>query len=316
MQTLAPQRISRRRTQSCTRPSGRAHSPPRPRGVGRASWIRARGGRVGGSGGCLPAGRRKPQGPRARRMRPRPPGARRGSPARRRDAHQASRTASCRGGTIPAGKAPRPTGSAERYSVGSRNSHTPNGPRAPGPRSAPPPRPTDPRSGEARRVRHARCAIRSLTWPRSPPPCRAAAGRWRRAPEGPRDSAEDARTTVASVRLRRTAPSRPAGVLPHLRWGRGCIPIAVAERRRGRARARKTQLPRSLPSGCAGRPPPALRADSPICDGGERMHPRPRACPRTRAQFSLSSGGGPDGSGATLTPSSASFLTSEGVASP
>ena len=162
MQTLAPQRIVRRGRVSYTRPSGRAHSASRPRGVGRASWIRARGGRVGGSGGNVPAGRRKPQGPRARRMRPRPPGARRGSPARRRDAHQASRTASCRGGTIPAGKAPRPTGSAERSKR--REPKLPHTQRSPGPRPAlratSPPRRTP---GPARHgaCAGARCALRA-----------------------------------------------------------------------------------------------------------------------------------------------------------
>ena len=223
---------------------------------------------MGGSGGCLPAGRRKPQGPRARRMRPRPPGARRGSPARRRDAHQASRTASCRGGTIPAGKAPRPTGSAERYSVGSRNSHTPNGPRAPGPRSAPPPRPDGPqvRRGTARAPRAAaRCAIRSLTWRCSlfPAARRRGGGAERR--RGRARARKTRAPTVASVRLRRTAPSRPAGVLPHLQWGRGRIPIAVAQRRVFGAR------PRSAQAGSA--------FGSPACaQAAARAPTRPRSC--------------------------------------
>ena len=173
-------------------------------------------------------------------------------------------------------------------SVTASGAETPTHPTVPGPparapRHLPARRTPGPARHGACATRAARCAIRSLTWPRSPPPCRAAAGRRRRAPEGPRDSAEDAASTVASVRLRRTAPSRPTGVLPHLRWGRGCIPSrrTAAE---ARATARKTQLPGrfrpaapdgpSLPPG--GLPHPRWERGEAVTGGG-RLRPQDRA---------------------------------------
>ena len=157
------QRVAGVRSYHPPLPAGRIVGP-RPRGVGRASWIRARGGRVGGSGGnvCLRGEENRRVRGRvgcARARRVRVGGARRAgvTRTRRRVRHPAE------GGQSPLARPPVQPAPRSVTASGAETPTHPYGPRAPGPRSAPPPRPTDPRSGEARRVRHARCAIRSLT---------------------------------------------------------------------------------------------------------------------------------------------------------
>ena len=150
----------------------------------------------------------------ARARRVRVGGARRAgvTRTRRRVRHPAE------GGQSPLARPPVQPAPRSVPSVGSRNSHTYTvpGPPARAPRHLPARRTPGP-------ARHGACAtrgeIRSLTWPRSPPPCRGRGGEEARSAGGAaRERGRRGLPPSLPSGLRRTAPSRPSGVLPHLRW--------------------------------------------------------------------------------------------------